>query len=187
MCHDTNFHSKNRKAQYDSFASASWLILRRYSFAWLVCVVTHSGVWGDALKCVTWPIHMCDMTYSNVWHDSFARVCLCVYICDMTHSDVCIFISVSWLICICDITHSWLIHLCVKKSLIRDRFTWEYRVCTCNVTPSYVRHDSFVTNAEALCGGVPHVWHDWFTCVTRLVHTSVTSHFCLYMLLDAFT
>jgi len=101
-----------RLSMTHSHRDSCWAV----THSWLICVVTHSGVWRDALKCVPCPIHICDMTYSNVLHDSFARVCLCVYICDMTHSDVCIFVSVSWLIRMCDITHSWLIHLRVKNN-----------------------------------------------------------------------
>jgi len=98
MRHDTHFHSKNREAQYDSFAS--WLMLSRYSF------VTHlrrDSFWG-----VTWRIKMRAMSYSHMRHDVFkcitwlTRACVfvrlylrhdafrCMYfrICVMTYSYV---------------------------------------------------------------------------------------------------
>jgi len=58
-------------------------------------------------------MHMCDITHSYVWHDSFICATWLIHMCDMTHS------CVSWLMHMCDLTHShdlfiyvtWLIHM----------------------------------------------------------------------------
>jgi len=61
---------------------------------------------------------MCDMTPSHVWNDSFICVTWLIHICDMTHSYVWLthsyvwrdsFIRVTWLIHICDVAS---IHMC---------------------------------------------------------------------------
>jgi len=56
-----------------------------------ICDTTHSYVWHDPFKCVTWLIYMCDVTY--VWHDSLTYVWL-TYIC------------VTWLIHMCDVVNN---------------------------------------------------------------------------------
>jgi len=136
----------------------------------------------DSFICVTWLIHMYDMTHSCSWHDSFMCVtgrihCVTwlIYMCAMTHS------YVTWLIHIwydpftCDTTHShvtWLIH------------TWHEPVIyvpplihTCDVTHSYVCHDSFMCD-------MTKSYVAWLTChylFIREMTQSYTLH-CSFIL-----
>jgi len=71
----------------------------------------------------------------------------------------------------CDITHSYVWH---------DSFvcvTWLIHMC--DMTHSYVWHDSFmcVTWLIHMCA-MTHscVWHDSFICVTRLIHLCAIPH-----------
>jgi len=116
--------------------------------------------------CETWQRHDWDMTdfwYLStsaqrgcaVWHDSF----LCV----------------TWLIHMCDVTHS---HVRQETFIIE---TWHIshtsaRPCSvaalCDMTQSYVRHDLFlcVTWLNPMCDMThSYVWHDPFICVTWLI------------------
>jgi len=88
-------------------------------------------VWHDSFICVTWLIHMCDMphkgasrcdltyvfamAHSHVWRDS----CICVtwlikehhdVISDMSSYGSFTFTCVTWLMHMCDVTHSYLWH-----------------------------------------------------------------------------
>jgi len=123
--------------------------------------VTHWYVWHDSFiwvtwlihTCVIWLIHMCDMTHSYVWHDSrtcthlegsflwydpFINIMWSKHTRDMTHS------CVTWLIQICDMTHSYV----WRDSLIQ--VTWLTH--TWDMTNPRVRHDSFVGHASYICG-----------------------------------
>ena len=73
-----------------------------------------------------------------MWHDSFICVTWLIHMCDITHSYVWhdSFICVTWLIHMCDITHAYVWHdsfICV---------TWLIHMC--DMTHSYVWHDSFL-------------------------------------------
>jgi len=79
-----------------------------------------------------------------MWYDSFTCVTWLIHMCDMTHSYVWhdSFMCVTWLIHMCDMTHSLcdMTHSCVWH----DSFicvTWLIHMC--DMTHSYVRHDSF--------------------------------------------
>jgi len=78
------------------------------------------------------------MTLSDVWHDSFIRVTWLIHMCDVTHSYVWhdSFIRVTWPIHMCDMTHSYVWH----DSCIR--VTW--LIHTSDMTLSDVWHDSFI-------------------------------------------
>ena len=52
------------------------------------CDMTHSDVWQDPFRYVTWPVQMCNMTHSDVWHDPFRCVTWPIQMCDTTHSHV---------------------------------------------------------------------------------------------------
>jgi len=85
-----------------------------------MCDMTHSRVWHDSFIRVTWIIHMRDMTPSCVWNDSFmCDTCICVTWLIYTWHETCLCV---WLFYMCDITSS----------------------CVCDMTHSYVGHDSFV-------------------------------------------
>jgi len=110
---------------WDSFICVTWLIH--------MCDMTHSYVWHDSFICVMWLIHMYDvtrelskcvyhlrfmshMTLFYLWRGSFVWVSrlICMW---------CVsFRSVTWLIQIYDVTHSYvrhdsLIYMCVTQEL----------------------------------------------------------------------
>jgi len=109
-----------------------------------VCDMTHACVWYDACMCVIWRMHVCDMTHACVWYDArmmhtqqpegqglrgalpYFTVCLCDM---MTHSYVWYdaLICVTWLIPMCDMTHS-----CARHDLsLRVTVTGWRRVIGC--------------------------------------------------------
>jgi len=85
--------------------------------AWLMHLwaMTHSYMWHDSCICVSWPIYMGQVTHSCVWHDS----CICMtriielgrllaeFILHTASSIIC----VTWLVCTCDMTHSYVHHM----------------------------------------------------------------------------
>jgi len=107
------------------------------------------------------------MPCSHAWRDSVISVTWLIHMCDMTHSYVWhdSFICVTWLIHMCDITYSYVWHdsfICV---------TWLIHMC--DMTHSYVWHDPFirVTWLIHMCAmPCSHVWHDSVICVTWLIH-----------------
>jgi len=148
--------------------------------------MTHSYVWHDSFKCVTWLIHMCDMTHSYVWHDRFT--------CDMTHLYVT---ALTW-----DSYVTWLIYVWpdsfANSDSIHDRFhmwhdsfihsyvTWLIHTFICDMTHSYIHmwHDSIIHSYVTwlihtfICDmthSYIHMWHDSFihSYVTWLIHTFI--------------
>jgi len=113
-------------------------------------------IWMRAIHMgdMTSHIHTCDVT------DFFNGV--------MTWYEL---ICVTWLIRVCDMTHSCVWHdsfICVT-SLIH----------MCDMTHSYVWHDSFirVTWLIYMCDTThSYVWNDSFICVTRLIYICDTTH-----------
>jgi len=85
-----------------------------------------------------------------------------ILLCVRPDSIICVwrdaFICVTWLIHMCDMTHSYVRHdsfICV---------TWLIHMC--DMTHSYVWHDSFICATWLI-----YVWHDSFIRVTWLIHT----------------
>jgi len=120
------------------------------------CELTHSFVWRDSLICVTWLIHMCDMTHSYVWHDSFICVRGLTRTCELTHWFVWrdSLICVTWLIHMCDMTQAarllWKsvtragIYMFTRKRLLDIWNVTHLHVYMCDLTYSYVWHDSLI-------------------------------------------
>jgi len=168
--------------RHDSFIHVTWLILYVWYDWFIFREMAHSYVGHDLLICATWLIHTCttiqvsDVTHSRihynlyVWYDSFTHTI--IYMCDMTHSHIqqfmrvtCkgswvwhdSFLSVTWLIHTCDMTH-WicltrLIHMChvTHAHMWYDSFicvTWLIHMC--DMTLSYVWHDSLIMSINAL-------------------------------------
>jgi len=112
-----------------------------------------------------------------VWHDSFICVTWLIHMCDMTHSYVWhdSFICVTWLIHISDMTHPYGWH---------DSFicaTWPIADHQANgrVASRYIWHDSFISMAWLMhMRGVTrlHVWHDSFIYVTWLFADHQANH-----------
>jgi len=150
---------------------------------WLIhtCDMTHSYVWHGAFICETWRIHMCDMPYLYMWHDSFICVTWLIRMCDMTS---------------CLHLHMFLLYIyrhALPLAMVSDGIGREKRSATtktetntrtpstwrpvllqifwvhvCDMTHSYVWHDSFRCS---------HAWHASFIRVTWLIHMCVTTDF----------
>jgi len=115
---------------WDSFLRVTWLNSMR------------DMAWQDDLQCVTWLIHVRDM---HAWGALCARVTKSIHTCDMTSSSLSgandsgpakysyvwhdSFICVTWLIRMCDMTHS---------------YTWAWLIHMCDIPCSYVWHDSYL-------------------------------------------
>jgi len=164
-----------------------------------VCVMTHAH---DLLICVTWHIHMthfcvchdsitglghmCDMPHLHVMcvthiihgYDITGLGHMCdmphlhvVFVCEMTRYS---FISVTCLMCICDMTHSYL--WLDSSHVWHASFACRIVVFVCNMTQG---HDSFMCVTHIIHGyditDITHS-HDLFKCVKRLVHVWNVSH-----------
>jgi len=110
---------------------------------------------------------------NDVRFDSFICVTWLIRMCDMTHSYVWhdSFTCVTWLIHMCDMTHSYVRHdtlICV---------TWHTHMC--DMTHSYVWHDSFICVTWLICVtcDVAFVMHLTKPCMHCIY--GVISHICL--------
>jgi len=137
-----------------------------------LCDMMHSYVWHDASICATRRInmrrgHFCKralqkrrysakMTYNfieptNRSHPIPRSASWLVHLCDVTHSYHS-FIWAVWRICTCDMTHwfyAWdaLGSDVLCRALRHDSFicaTWLIHMTPSVITPSYVQHDSFI-------------------------------------------
>jgi len=164
---------------HDHFIFMTWLIC--------TCVRIHSYVWHGPFMFVTWLIWTCVMPHvtsytlpanqtpgkniflfpeksCHMWHrthvwliriyESFVRVTCYLLVCVTWY----VFVCVTYL----PMTHS---HVCL------------IRMCdfvhTCDMTPSYLRHDSSVLVLELVHVRSitrAHMWHDPFICVTWHLH-----------------
>jgi len=84
------------------------------------CVAWLNDVSRNSFRRVTWPIQIC-MSPSFVWHDSFICVTWLIHMCDMTHSYV--WLSHAYVRhdpCVCVLHDMWLIHMwvhCTKSNM----------------------------------------------------------------------
>jgi len=131
-----------------------------YSLIWM-SHVSFIHVWYECVN--SWEEH--DLSWEEhdlfTWHIHVNESCIihpCVIWMCKLHSTLNLScIRVTWLIHTCDMTHSYVWH----DSFIR--VTWLIR--TCDMTHSYVWHDSFVhvTWLIRTCDMTySHVWHDLF-------------------------
>ena len=193
---------------HDSFVYVPWLI-HTCAMTDFFCDVTHSygyrcvptahGANKDAFICVPWLIHTCDMTHFYVWHDSF----LCVtwlmnmnagayrrhMVLTKAHSYMCHDSYVTWLISICDMTHSYE-YRCVptahgtiewrrliaspKLQIILHKRAIKYRALLRKMT--YKDKGSYESS--------PPCNKDLFICVPWLIYTCDMTH--SYMRRDSF-
>jgi len=87
------------------------------------CEASYHSFECTHLKRETWLIHTCDMTHSYMWHDSFVHVTWLIPTCDVIS-----------LVCSCEASyHSF------KCTRLHD----SSRLMTCDMTHSYMWHDSF--------------------------------------------
>jgi len=133
-----------------------------------MCGMTHADVWHDSCRCVAWLMQMCGMTHADVRHASDAPATHVratepmpcpIHMCEMSplyvwHDS---FIWVTWFMHMCDTTR------CVARN-----------IRTCDMTDSYVRHDSGAPATRQQSPRLMHicnmthsyVWHNSFICVT---------------------
>jgi len=89
------------------------------------------------------------------------------------------FICVTWLIHMCDMTHSFVLHDSFIVVIWLIHMRGMAYVCMCDTTHSYVWHDSFicVTWLIHMCDMThSYVSHDACMCVTRLIHMRDITH-----------
>ena len=135
--------------------------------------------------CVTWLIHMCDMTHTcttaaYIIRDGWLMHESCHTRLYMRHdSFICvklIHICMTWRIHMWDVTHS-----CVTyTSCMPLERGWSRHIC--NMTHSYVWHDSFISvpwRIHIYDMTHSYVWHGAFTCATRLFDMCGVTHSCM--------
>jgi len=130
----------------------------------------------NRFACATWLTRVCDIPYHHAWRDSF----LCE---NLTHAHPegrhIMFTCVTCLICICDVTHSYLRHYSfIHVALL---------IHMCDATLSHVRHDSCTPWGStpldsAMC--FPHVMNAAMsakrtcrTCINVYKNTNI----CMYI------
>jgi len=143
-----------------------------------MCDVTNSFVRWDSSMYVTWIIHVRDVTLS--WSRAQVRDWFMCVTWIMVKGPG------SWLIHMCNVTHSdgpWFV---THSYVQRDSFgcvTWIIRMG--DKTHSDVWHDSFlcVTWLIQMCA-ITHsnAWHDSFICVTWLFRTCDMTHSYVYVI-----
>jgi len=166
MCDMT--HSDERVC-HDTFICVTWLIrvcdmthsyVRRVSTSYMCQKHTHTNESCHTYERVMFvtPMH-CDVTHSYVWHDAFLSVIWLMSHIWMSHvihiNESChtyewamlhiwiSLLSVTWLIYMCDMTHSYVWHdsfICV---------TW--RIHMCDMTNSYVWHAVYFFFDKSFC------------------------------------
>jgi len=125
-----------RRRVCDTTHSSMWRVsfihVTRLIHPWRVCDTTHSSMWRVSFIHVTRLIHpwrVCDMTHSSMWHVPFIYVTRLIHPCHMTHPSTWCTSStsvtrriltsmswvkggmcVTWLIRLCDMTHSFMSH-----------------------------------------------------------------------------
>ena len=167
-----------------------------------------SYTWRDSFMCVSWLIHRDVISFlREVACDMNLRVCGTCHLCDVTllyDSFICVTwlirrdvvcllhelvcdknsrVCVSWLIHMCDMTHScvtWLIHMCdmTHSYVWHDSFicvTWLIHMCdmthscvTCLFWGSFFA--SVFHHVEKTHSHRKYEWHDAFECVTWLIY-----------------
>ena len=176
-----------------SYVSIIWNVIQRWRMGWLRLVgslksyvsfakepckrddiLQKRRMISRSLLIVATPylIHMCDMTHLHMWCDSFVCVTCHIESCH-THTKSRVFGCCKVLqgVAVCCIYFP--LHLPsvpISVTLLIHK---------CDMTHSYVWHDSFicVTWLIHMCDMTPsHVWHDSFLCMTWLLHMCDMTH-----------
>jgi len=172
-----------------------------------VCVMSHTicnmtqmcdmtcSVWDVMLQCVYHMTHPCvwHETRSYAWHDSFTCVTWLIYICDMTHSwhDLqCVQRHVAVYVTVCswhDLTEcvTRVTHVCSR----RKKKCVTRPIHMCDMTHSCMWHDSFmcVTRLIHMCDMTLFICVTWLihVCDLRLNHTGDMTHSYTYEIYDS--
>jgi len=127
---------------------------------------------------------ICEPQYCGVWHDAFRLLYDSFIAVYMWHDRL---ICVSWLIYVCDMTHSYVWHdrlICVWSCIYGVWYDSFIRV-TWLIHVQYVSGSCAVCDMTRLGRGMDylHVWHDSCIWVTWLIHAYDVTH--LYVWHDA--
>jgi len=137
-----------------------------------MCDLASSYVWRDSFVCVTWLIHMCDVTHLYEWHGSFTRVIWLIRVYDKADWNL-----QKLLICMRVTTDSYVWHdsvTCVH-CLVLIYATW--LIYLCDVTHSYrSRNSSMCVTWIGIFIYVLHVCMSCVTYMNWLIHTGVYIH-----------
>ena len=157
-----------------------------------VCDMTHSYVWHDSFIWVTCPIHAGDRAESYMWHDS-THTYMWHDVFDSaagyTEVSVLVLVSACERQALGDVWHDRSQALNkhsqaqVTSTSTRRCATWSFNcviwlIHLCDMTHSYVWHDSFI------CVTCPIHAGGWFICVTWRIHMCDMTH--SYVWHDAF-
>ena len=144
VCHDSFIGAMTPSdVCHDSFSTPSYVHRRDCCclYPWRFICVCH-----DSFTCVPWLIHMCAMTHLYVCHDSF----MCVQCVTHRRNSTCIrsttthiasymwhdpYVCVPWLVHMCDMTHSYVCH--DSFTGMTDSLTGMKASFMCPVTRSY--------------------------------------------------
>jgi len=142
----------------DTFTCVTWLFY--------MCDTTHSqvnatchvevGVFDDVFICVTWLIHS-----THVWRDSF----ICEH--DLQRGEGGVFLCVTRLMCIWDMTRSYVWHVWFTCARNVEGRGWLTMAFACVTWPIHIC---------AVIHSCVYVWRDFSLLGTWLIHTCVMSY-----------
>jgi len=144
-------------------------------------------VWGLPYTCArTRDVMRTLLRMHGSWH-TFVRVTWLIHMCDMTHSYVWhdSLICVTWLFHTCDTTYSY---TCARtRDVVQtlSRINGSCHVWMSHVTREVVMSHTNVSINESCQITHSHIWHDPFTYVTWLIYMCDMTH--LHVRHDSFT
>jgi len=196
---DSKCDLTHANVRHDASMYATWLVryVRRDSFIHdtrliHACDMTHLYMRHDSFIHDT-RLTACDMTHLYMWHDSFI-LDASIYATWLVHTwyttQSCVrhdaSIYATWLVHIWYTSHSDLsVHVAAaqvewKQSISTSRSqSCDPSIGICDVTHSYVRHDSLIRETWLIyIHDMTHlrVWHDSNIRVTWLIHTCAMNH-----------
>jgi len=146
---------------YEWVMSHTWMSQSCHMYGWVTLPVSQESAHGpQKIYTMNESCHAYEWVTSHIWMSLWmshvthmnASCHACVLHIHVWHDA---FICVTWLIHMCDVTHSYVRH----DSLI-------YITHTCDKTHSYEWHDSFIRETWLI-----HTWRDSFICATWLTNT----------------
>ena len=130
------------------------------------CATTHSYMRHDSFILVTWLVGICDITHSYTWHDSLICVTWHIHIYVRLldkrcyGSNVGVYsseraFSLTWLMDICDMTHSYTRH----DSFIHVIWLSFWFICV-----TWLIHTRDMTQSDMWCDSCIYVTFLWHRC-----------------------